>query len=147
MTNLKLWLCGGASDAVRALCASRPSIRLLGRIPPSEVLAHVANFDVARYPRTADHGPGIRALKIAEYVAVGVPTVAYDYEATALVREAGAGVLVEDAHAVVAATVSLLRDAERRRELGEHGRKFGAAFSWEVLGARYRALLDRYLPA
>lgn len=142
----ELWLCGGASDAVRAQCARRPSIRILGRVPPADVLAHVANFDVALYPRTADHGPGIRALKIAEYVAVGVPTVAYDYEATALVREAGAGVLVDDAQTFVAATVALLRDAGRRRELGERGRDFGATFSWDRLGATYGALLDRYLP-
>ena len=143
----ELWLCGGASDAVRRLCARRPSIRMLGWIGPSAVLSHVANFDVALYPRAADRRAGVRALKIAEYVAVGVPAVAYDCPPTALLRETGAGVLVSDAPAFVAETVALLRDAARRRELGERGRAYGDAFSWDVLGATYAGLLDRYLPA
>ena len=143
----ELWLLGEASRAVRELCAKRPSIRLFGRVPPGLVLAHVANFDVALYPRTADHGPGIRALKVTEYVAAGAPTVAYDFEATALVRESEAGVLVGDPHEFVAATISLLRDPERRAELAARGRAHGALFSWDVLGAHYESLLDRYLPA
>jgi glycosyltransferase involved in cell wall biosynthesis len=144
--DVELWLCGGTSDAVRALCARRPSIRVFGWIPPSDVLAHVANFDVALYPRPAEDRPGVRAIKVAEYVALGVPTVAYDHPATALVGEAGAGVLVDDAQAFVAETVALLHDPARRRQLGERGREHGAAFSWNNLAATYNALLDTYLP-
>jgi glycosyltransferase involved in cell wall biosynthesis len=142
----ELWLIGNASRAVRALCAQRPSIRVLARIPPQVVLSYVATFDVALYPRTADHGPGIRALKIAEYVAVGAPTVAYDYEATALVRETGAGVLVQTPPEFVAATVALLRDPAKRAEMSSRGTAAGASFSWDVLSSRYAEILDRYLP-
>jgi glycosyltransferase involved in cell wall biosynthesis len=142
----ELWLIGNASRAVYALCAQRPSIRLLARIPPEVVLSYVANFDVALYPRTADHGPGIRALKIAEYVAVGAPTVAYDYDATALARETGAGVLVTTAPEFVATTVALLRDPAKRAEMSGRGRAAGVSFTWDVLAGRYEELLARYLP-
>jgi glycosyltransferase involved in cell wall biosynthesis len=142
----ELWLIGSSSRAVQALCAQRPAIRLLARIAPSEVLSYVANFDVALYPRTADHGPGIRALKIAEYVALGVPTVSYDYEATALVRDTGAGVLVTSADEFVAATTAILRDPAKREEMSARGRAAGAGFSWDVLARRYEELFDRHLP-
>jgi glycosyltransferase involved in cell wall biosynthesis len=142
----ELWLIGRASRAVQALCARRPAIRILARIPPASVLSYVANFDVALYPRTADHGPGIRALKIAEYAALGAPIVSYDYEATALVRETGAGTLVKSPSEFVTATTALLRDPARRAEMGARGRAAGATFSWDVLAGRYEEILDRYLP-
>ena len=142
----ELWLIGTMSRAVTAECARRPSIRALGRIPPARVLPYVANFDVALYPRTADHGPGIRAMKISEYVATGVPTVAYDYEATALVREAGAGTLVQTGPEFVAATCALLRDPAKRAVMSDRGRAAGAALSWDVLARRSEEILDRYLP-
>jgi glycosyltransferase involved in cell wall biosynthesis len=143
----ELWLIGGASPAVQALCAQRPAIRLFARIPPSEVLSYVANFDVALYPRTGDGRRGNRAIKIAEYVASGVPTVAYDQHATSLVRETGAGTLVAAPEEFVAATTALLRDPAARGEMGERGRAAGASFAWDVLARRYEELLDRYLPA
>ena len=65
---------------------------LFGRLPRAEALAVASAFDVAPYARTADQG--IRAAKVAELIGLGVPTVSYDYEVTANLRETGAGVLV-----------------------------------------------------
>src|SRR5205807_31314 len=69
----RLWLIGEASERVRNRCSGRDDILLLGRLPSDEVLAHVANFDIALYPRTKDQG--VSAMKVAEYMSVGVPTV------------------------------------------------------------------------
>ncbi len=55
----RLWLIGGASRHVRERCAGRDDIVLFGRLARPEMLAHVANFDLALYPRTRGSGhPG-----------------------------------------------------------------------------------------
>ena len=110
--NARLWLLGGASERVRARCAGRDDIVLFGRLPRDRVLDHVANFDLALYPRTADQG--IQAAKVAEYMGLGVPTVSYDYEVTAVLRETGAGVLVAEPREFVDAVVRLAGNDEAR---------------------------------
>ena len=83
-----------ASSASQA----RADIELLGRLRARRRSRPPSCFDVAPYARTADQG--IRAAKVAEFIGLGVPTVSYDYEVTANLRETGAGVLVPDARCV-----------------------------------------------
>ena len=77
---------------------------------------------------------------------LGVPTVSYDYEVTAELRENGAGVLVETPREFVAAVERLARDDAERGRVAEAARAAGAARDWDVLAARYGKILDRYLP-
>ena len=53
----RLWLIGGAErrGCARAAPAATTSL-LFGRLPRDRVLAHVANFDLALYPRTPIRG-------------------------------------------------------------------------------------------
>jgi glycosyltransferase involved in cell wall biosynthesis len=139
----RLWLVGGASRRVRERCEGRDDIVLFGRLPRPEMLAHVANFDLAVYPRTQDQG--IQAAKVAEFMGLGVPTVSYDYEVTKVLRETGAGVLVKTPAEFVAAIDRLARDEPERTRLAEAARAAGRELAWDVLAARYRELLDRYL--
>ena len=81
LPHARLWLIGQASDGVHSRCAGRDDILVLGRLQPSEVVAHVSNFDVALYPRTKDSGTR-QSMKIAEYLSLGIPIVSYDYETT-----------------------------------------------------------------
>jgi glycosyltransferase involved in cell wall biosynthesis len=142
----RLWLLGGPSERVRTRCAGRNDIVVFGRLPRDRVLDHVANFDVALYPRTADQG--IRAAKVAEYMGLGVPTVSYDYEVTSVLRETGAGVLVDGPREFVEAVVRLVRDRAARAALGKAARRAGRELDWDVLARRYESeILDRYLPA
>ena len=144
--NARLWLIGGASERVQALCAGRDDILLFGRLPRDRVLDHVANFDLALYPRTADQG--IQAAKVAEYMGLGVPTVSYDYEVTAVLRETGAGVLVEQPRDFVDAVVRLAGNAEARGKLAEAAGRAGRELDGDVLAHRYETeILDRYIPA
>ena len=144
--NARLWLIGGASERVQARCAGRDDILLFGRLPRDRVLDHVANFDLALYPRTADQG--IQAAKVAEYMGLGVPTVSYDYEVTAVLRETGAGVLVEQPRDCVDAVVRLAENAEARGKLAEAAGRAGRELDWDVLARRYETeILDRYIPA
>jgi glycosyltransferase involved in cell wall biosynthesis len=140
----RLWLLGGASAQVEERCRALPGVVILGRIPRERLLAHVASFDVGLYPRAADQG--IQSVKIAEYMGAGVPTVAYDYEVTQVVRTAGAGILVDSSREFVDAVVGLAGDDAERQRLAETARAYGRSLDWRALAGRYNELLDRYIP-
>jgi glycosyltransferase involved in cell wall biosynthesis len=98
------------------------------------------------YARTRD--TGIQAAKVAEFMGFGVPTVSYDYEVTANLRETGAGVLVPDAKAFVETVVHLLADEPARAELAAAARRAGKELDWDILALRFAdEVLDRFLPA
>ncbi len=139
----RLCLIGGASARLRRRCAGREDIVLTGRLARDRMLAHVAVLDLALYPRRKDRG--IRSAKVAEYMGMGVPTVAYDQEVTSELRDAGAGILVETPRDFVTAVARLADDSDRRGRLAEAARRAGAARDWDLLAAQYATLLDRYL--
>ena len=144
--HARLWLIGGPSERVRKRLQGRDDIELIGRLPRAEALATAAAFDVAPYARTADQG--IRAAKVAEFIGLGVPTVSYDYEVTANLRETGAGVLVPDAASFVEAVAHLLTTDAARQELAAAALRAGRELDWNVLARRFAVeVLDRYLPA
>jgi glycosyltransferase involved in cell wall biosynthesis len=143
LPEAQLWLLGGASASVRGRVAGRGDVRVLGRLPRPLALAHASSFDVALYPRAADQG--IQSAKIAEYLGLGLPTVSYDYEVTAELRETGAGLLVRTPREFVDAVERLARDEGRRRQLAAAARAAGEARDWDVLAKRYAELLDTYL--
>jgi glycosyltransferase involved in cell wall biosynthesis len=140
----RLWLIGSASKRVRRLCEGRNDIVLFGRVSQDELLAYVSNYDIALYPRTADHGT-FQTTKVVEYMGCGVPTVGYDYEITAHVREAGAGLLAATPREFIEAVERLASDEALRRELATAARAAGAAQDYDVLARQYAGILDRYL--
>ena len=139
-----LWLVGQASPRVAERCLGRDDIVLVGRVSPSDALAHVSHFDVALYPRRVDHAPF--AVKVAEFLGLGAPVVAYDLGLTRMVADAGAGILVTTPSEFVAAVVRLVEDPTLRRQLSEKARAAGRRLDWDELAAGYeRDVLDRYL--
>jgi glycosyltransferase involved in cell wall biosynthesis len=141
----RLWLVGEPTASARRRLGRRDDVLLVGRVPRDRLLAHTACFDVALYPRLK--AAGIMAVKLAEYMGAGVPTVAYDYPVTACILEAGAGVLVSEPRRFVDAVVRLLEDPPARARLAEAARAAGREHDWAALARRYEAeVLDRYLP-
>lgn len=141
----RLWLLGGVSREIEERARALGGVVAFGRVPREHLLAHVANFDVGLYPRTQDQG--IQSVKIAEYMGVGVPTVAYDYDVTRIVHTAAAGVLVASAREFVDAVARLADDDAGRRTLAEAAGAHGRSLDWRVLAKRYNEVLDRHIPA
>ena len=145
MPSAHLWLVGDPSERPRARLGARTDVVLFGRLPRERALATASSFDVAPYARTADQG--VRAAKVSELIGLGVPTVSYDYEVTANLRETGAGVLVPDARSFVETTVRLLTDRAARAELAAAAARAGRELDWNVLARRFESeVLDRFLP-
>lgn len=141
----RLWLVGGPSARIRARCSGRDDIVVLGRLSRGHALAHVANFDVALYPRTED--VGIQAAKVAEYMGLGVPTVSYDYEVTQDLRDTGAGVLAASPREFVEAVARLAVDPDERARIADAAKRAGAERDWDILARRYETeILDVHLP-
>jgi glycosyltransferase involved in cell wall biosynthesis len=142
--NARLWLIGEPSDRVRRACAGRDDVVLFGRLSSGEALAHVANFDIALYPRRVDHAPF--PVKIAEYLGLGVPTVAYHLELSRFLSENGAGLTVETPNAFVDAVCGLALDERRRTVMARAAHDAGKGLDMAHLASRYeREVLDRYL--
>jgi glycosyltransferase involved in cell wall biosynthesis len=140
----KLWLVGAPSAQVRRRLEGRKDIEVVGAVPRDRLLSYVANFDIALYPRTEDRG--VRASKIAEYLGVGAPIVSYDYDVVADVREAGAGILVDQPREFVDAVVRLVQDGEARAGFAARAKAAGELRDWRVLAAQVSDVLDRHLP-
>lgn len=146
LPNARLWLIGQPSDRVRRRCERRSDVLLLGRLAQDDVLAHVANFDIALYPRRQSAARFRSTVKVAEYLGLGVPTVAYDLDETRLLDAAGAGVLARDSGSFVEAVNYLARDRAARTAIAQRARAAGAKLDWNRLAAMYeRDILDPLL--
>jgi glycosyltransferase involved in cell wall biosynthesis len=117
-------------------------VRVVGPIPFREVSRYLLCADVvmAAYPPMMEHKIS-SPTKSVEGMAVGLPVVgsAEVDEHAAIFAASGGGVLVDwDRDRFADALVALLQDPERRRHMGEQGRKW-------VLEHRTYSHLTRYL--
>lgn len=130
----------GHGPEAEALAAQAERLRLGTRITfhgvvaPADVPAHLRRFDIAVAPYPA--GPNyFSPLKIYEYLAAGVPTVASRVGSIPeLLAGTDAGILVapDDIAALTAALQTLLNDPARRTRMGQAARAEAIArHSWE----------------
>jgi glycosyltransferase involved in cell wall biosynthesis len=119
-------------------------ITFTGRVPPSRVPELLSAADICVDPAPAtDINERSTMTKIAEYMALGKPVVAYDLLETR--RTAGQAALLVprgDVNAFAQAIVTLATDPSQRRALGRRARRRAAAtLTWEH---SERALLAAY---
>lgn len=144
MPSASLWLVGAPSRRLLARYGNMPGVRFFGRVPGNVALALMANFDVALYPRTLDQG--VRTVKVAEYMCMGIPTVSYRYSVTRDIEERGAGVLVESPGEFVDAVRKVVEDQELHRRLSGAAMSARRDLDWDLLAEQYQTgILDQYL--
>lgn len=129
----------------------RARVRIVGAIPHDRLPAIYRTATLLLAPSVWDEPFG---MPVIEAMARGVPVVASDSGAFAELLDGPdserAGVLVPkgDAQALAEAIEALLADPDRRRALGEAGRRRAVSrFAWPTVGqcldARYRAIVAR----
>lgn len=116
------------------------TVSLPGRIPYGEASRYLALGDVAV---SAKHAGTEANGKLLTYMAMGLPTVAYDGPVSReLLGEPGVFVPMRDVRALGAALAGLLRDPQEQKLRGQALRERAVAeFAWPALARR---LLDVY---
>ena len=95
LPDAQLWLVGGARPEVVRRAAGRNDIVLFGRVPRERVLPILMNADLALYTRRA--AAGLAVMKVSDYLAAGLPVVAFDeLRVAAQLASTGAAVVVPD---------------------------------------------------
>ena len=142
--RLKLWLFGNPSDAVKAHVQQGRGdwVKLFGYVDLSEMLTYLADLDIGVYPRTWSPPPGRFSVKIAQFMACGVPVVSTQLDEGLILQEARSGVLCQSLEEFADALVELARSPGKRSTLGLSGRRYAEQkLEWSVLLPAYLQLL------
>ncbi|MGH7769291.1 MAG: glycosyltransferase family 4 protein, partial [Candidatus Binatia bacterium] len=142
--RIKLWLLGEPSVAVKKYAGNGGAgwIKLFGYVPLSDMLNYVANFDLGVYPRTWAQPPARFNVKLAQFMACGIPVVATDLDESSILREVGSGIVSESQESFSQSLVRLAQSAEKRAELGEAGRRYARKnLDWSLLVPMYKEIL------
>jgi glycosyltransferase involved in cell wall biosynthesis len=132
--------CLGETRSQSARLGLGPWVHFPGWLSEEEVFGYLASADLGLDTSLqADISP----VKIMEYMAFGVPVVAFDVQETRVMSE-GAAALVRpcNVEAFARELVALLDDGERRARLGEVGRmRVQRELAWERQSAVYLELM------
>jgi len=142
---------GNQLDGLRALAASLgltdEELTFTGRIPDAELRTALSTADLAISPDPAnDFNEYCTMNKTLEYMAIGLPVVAFDLEETRI-SAADAAVYAEpnDPAGLARLTLQLLDQTEERARMGAAGReRIAGPLSWQRSAA---SLLDAYQAA
>jgi glycosyltransferase involved in cell wall biosynthesis len=138
--RIKLWLFGEPSGVLKkhVLGGRKSWAKLFGYVPFSEMLNYLANVDIGVYPRTWNPPPARFSVKIAQFMACGIPVVSRDVDESFVVADASCGIVCKTQMEFSRALADLAQSVERRMELGYAGRDYAKTnLDWSVLLPRY----------
>jgi glycosyltransferase involved in cell wall biosynthesis len=142
---------GNQLEALRALAADvglgTDDLAFTGRIPDAEVRTILSTADVAVSPDPANGFNEFCTMnKTLEYMACGVPVVAFDLQETRVsAADAAIYATPNDTDDLARRIIELLDDPVRREQMGRVGReRMAGPLSWEVSAANLR---DAYAAA
>lgn len=120
--------------------------RVTGAVPHADVPAHLAAADIGLAPYSPDAPDYFSPLKLFEYLAAGLATIAADLPGVCdvVTRETAVVVPQGDAEALAHAVAALAANPVRRQRLGEAGRALVAAqHTWQHRAHSILELLSR----
>jgi phosphatidylinositol alpha-mannosyltransferase len=151
MPNARLLVVGGGRrlEGYRAWVRAHGwgEVHFIGHVSPDDLVRYYQTSDVFCAPSTGQESFGIVLL---EAMAAGRPIVASRIPGYAEVVEDGVeGLLVEPRSpaALAGALLRLLKDAERRKAMGERGRVKAAEYDWRRVADRVLAFYDETIDA
>ena len=110
------------------------------------ILINIADIGVAPFISQRNRQTGVSPLKVFEYMACGKPVVASRIEGLEFVEAEGAGKLVEpgDVKDLERALVELLKDSQKRAEMGHKGLQIvKERFNWDLAAINVEKILKR----
>jgi len=129
----------GAGPPARVSALASEAVVVYGRV--DDVRRHQWNAEVVVVP--VREGGGTR-LKVLEAAACGKGIVSTRLGVEGLAFRAGDDLLVADsATEFAAAVVELLRDPDRRSQLGLRARAVASRYDWSGIGESFRRILDQ----
>jgi glycosyltransferase involved in cell wall biosynthesis len=143
--RLKLWLFGTPSESVKKYAAEGRTdcIKLFGYLPVSDLLNYISNFDIGVYPRTWSPPPGRFSVKIAQFMACGVPVVSTVLDEAFIVEEAQCGIICNSQSDFTKALLDLAVAPERRADHGKSGQAYATTnLDWSKLIRRYEQTFE-----
>jgi len=142
--RIKLWLFGEPSESLKAhVVQGRDSwVKLFGYVQFSEMLNYLSDLDVGVYPRTWSPPPGRFSVKIAQFMACGVPVVSTHVDEGLILHETRSGIICRSQEEFSRALVELARSPEQRATLGTAGKRYAEKkLDWSILMPAYMNLL------
>jgi glycosyltransferase involved in cell wall biosynthesis len=116
--------------------------RFTGAVPHAEIPGLLNAMDIGVAPYTAQDGFYFSPLKVAEYLAAGLPVVVSDQgDLREIVGDAGVLVPPDDVAALAAALARLVRDPSLRRTLSTAARLRAVALDWLQVAGRVEAII------
>jgi glycosyltransferase involved in cell wall biosynthesis len=117
--------------------------RFTGAVPHGEMPGLLDAMDIGVAPYTAQDGFYFSPLKVAEYLAAGLPVVVSDQgDLREIVGDAGLLVPPDDVAALAAALARLVRDPGLRRTLSTAARLRAGALDWLQVAGRVEAIIS-----
>ena len=141
--RIKLWLFGEPSEAVKQYAAQGGAgwIKLFGYLRLTELLNYISNLDIGVYPRTWSPPPGRFSIKIAQFMACGVPVVSTSVDEAFIIEESRCGSVCDSQESFIKALIELARSPERRTELGKAGQRYAMTnLNWAKLMQHYEQM-------
>ncbi len=143
-----IWIVGGgeALDGLKSRAREmgvRENVRFEGFVPPDEVPAYMAAFDVAVLPATAYYGS---PMKLCEYGAAGVPVIAPRIESVKeMFGEADIASLIGSEDNLAEAILDLLKNREKAENMSRNIHQLVMnRYTWlEVAGAMIEFIKTR----
>jgi glycosyltransferase involved in cell wall biosynthesis len=136
----------GRLDRLAASLGVADAVEMTGAVDPADIPGVLARMDVAVAPYPALTDFYFSPLKVYEYLAAGLPTVASDLpDLRRLLEDGRLGLLTApgDEAALARAVASLREDPRRRERLAERGRETAVSrHDWDHVVSRILGLVE-----
>jgi glycosyltransferase involved in cell wall biosynthesis len=114
-----------------------------GPIPHEKIFEYIADADIAYSDVRVTHG---FPMKIFEYMAMGKPMVVEGGESVKeLLTDRIHALLYESEAELTEKILTLVRDGELRKRIGENARQVSNAHTWEKRGEALTSIYEQYL--
>jgi glycosyltransferase involved in cell wall biosynthesis len=149
MPNARLLIAGYCNIPIERLVSAPQAIIRTGYLDYGQISLYLSAADVCWLPLcNSGANRGRQPLKLNDYLAVGKAVVVTAVgDVPDLVQRGEVGVVCRDEpDALAASVIDLLRDPQRREELGRHGRRLAETeFRWDQIADRLGEFYERVM--